>query len=696
MKTDAEKYNESVQPNTAFLNELKDKLPEFFNKNGFFDLEKFKEQLEEKNSNELSEGYQLDFIGKDYARRQAGEMPTTVIVPDEKQNKGEGKDSNNLFFTGDNLEVLRHLQTAYTNKVDVIYIDPPYNTGKDDFVYPDNFEYSDDKLKEMFELNDDQLSRLKSIQGRSSHSAWMTFMYPRLTLAKRLLTDEGVMFVSIDDNEQANLKLLMDEVFGEDNFIGNLSVENNPKGRKNSKFISVSSEFAILYAKKINEAKFIENIPKRSTEMIKDENGNFVHNSGKRVLVGENKFNDVVTNYSSKKHYSVYYQPEKQKIHFRKEKDILDIDNELIGEGYIRYISERNNKFVENTYSIDKFMELFETNSLQFTDTKIFEKNFSTTKRLKSIVTNLKYQAIINNKPTDYHLDLTTTKAKQKLKLLFDNREVFSSPKSTDLIKLFLTLFSSKNITVFDFFAGSGTTADAVMQLNAEDGGHRKFIMVQLPEKTYKVDKDTGKTILDKRGQKIPTTGGKAAYDAGFKSIDEISRERIRRAAKKIREDNELTLPEDFDGSFKHYRVVKPVKQTLEDIEDFNPNNTDLFTNMVDGFSSESLKIDGDATGEETILTTWLAKDGYPFDADVEEVKFDNYTAHKVEDNRLYLVNEGWGASQTKELLNQLGTRQLEIQSVVIFGYSFNVAELRELENGLKQLDSKVTLIKRY
>lgn len=696
MKTDAEKYNESVQPNTAFLNELKDRLPEFFNKNGFFDLEKFKEQLKEKNINELSEGYQLDFIGKDYARRQAGEMPTTVIVPDEKQNKGEGKDSNNLFFTGDNLEVLRHLQTAYANKVDVIYIDPPYNTGKDNFVYPDNFEYSDDKLKEMFGLNDDQLSRLKSIQGKSSHSAWMTFMYPRLTLAKRLLTDEGVMFVSIDDNEQANLKLLMDEVFGEDNFIGNLSVENNPKGRKNSKFISVSSEFAILYAKKINEAKFIENIPKRSTEMVKDENGNFVHNSGKRILVGKNKFNDVVTNYSSKKHYSVYYQPEKQKIHFRKEKDILDIDNELIGEGYIRYISERNNKFVENTYSIDKFMELFETNSLQFTDTKIFEKNFSTTKRLKSIVTNLKYQAIINNKPTDYHLDLTTTKAKQKLKLLFDNREVFSSPKSTDLIKLFLTLFSSKNITVFDFFAGSGTTADAVMQLNAEDGGHRKFIMVQLPEKTYKVDKDTGKTILDKRGQKIPTEGGKAAYDAGFKSIDEISRERIRRAAKKIREDNELTLPEDFDGSFKHYRVVKPVKQTLEDIEDFNPNNTDLFTNMVDGFSSESLKIDGDATGEETILNTWLAKDGYPFDADVEEVKFDNYTAHKVEDNRLYLVNEGWGASQTKELLNQLGTRQLEIQSVVIFGYSFNVAELRELENGLKQLDSKVTLIKRY
>ncbi|GAA0198970.1 hypothetical protein GCM10008918_20920 [Lactobacillus kefiranofaciens subsp. kefiranofaciens] len=245
----------------------------------------------------------------------------------------------------------------------------------------------------------------------------------------------------------------------------------------------------------------------------------------------------------------------------------------------------------------------------------------------------------------------------------------------------------NKNATVLDFFAGSSTTADAVMQLNSEDDGHRKFIMVQLPEKTYHINKD---------GKEVPTKGGQAAYDAGFKSIDEISRERIRRAAKKIREDNELTLPENFDGSFKHYRVVKPVKQTLEEIDDFDPNNTNLFTNMVDGFSSHALAVDGDATGEETILATWLAKDGYSFDADVEEIKFSNYTAYKVEDNRLYLINEGWRAEQTKELLNKLGTYQLEIQSVVLFGYSFNVAELRELENGLKQLDSKVTLIKRY
>lgn len=269
---------------------------------------------------------------------------------------------------------------------------------------------------------------------------------------------------------------------------------------------------------------------------------------------------------------------------------------------------------------------------------------------------------------------------------LFGNK-LFNYPKSTSLVRDLITIASDGNSTILDFFAGSSTTADAVMQLNTQDGGHRKFIMVQLPEKTYHTNKD---------GKEIPTKGGKTAYEAGFKSIDEISRERIRRASKKIREDNDLTLPKDFDGSFKHYRVVKPVKQTLEDIEAFDPNNTNLFTNMVDGFSSKSLDIKGDTSGEETILTTWLAKDGYSFDTDVEKVKFGNYVAHKVEDNRLYLINEGWGVNQTKELLNQLGTHQLEVQSVIIFGYSFNVAELRELENGLKQLDSKVTLIKRY
>ena len=277
--------------------------------------------------------------------------------------------------------------------------------------------------------------------------------------------------------------------------------------------------------------------------------------------------------------------------------------------------------------------------------------------------------------------------ATQDLQKLMGGKKYFAYPKPVKLVQRAIQLYSDNNSIIMDFFAGSATTAEAVMQQNIADQGHRKFIMAQLPEKTY---------YINKNGEKIPTKGGRTAFEDGFMSVDEIARERIRRAANKIKKDNNLTLPEDFDGSFKHFRVVKPLKQTLENIDVFDPKNTNLFTNMIDEFSSKSLGIEGDATGEQTILTTWLVQDGYPFDAEVEEVRFDNYTAHKVEDNRLYIIKEGWGSDQTQELLNQLGTYQLGIQSVVIFGYSFNVAELRELENGLRQLDHIVTLIKRY
>ena len=634
MQTDNEKYNETVQPNTAFLNELKAKLPEFFTKEGSFDLDKFRNQLKDKNVNELSEGYQLDFIGKDYARRQAGEMPSTVIVPDEKQNQGEGKDSKNLFFTGDNLEVLRHLQNNYQNKIDVIYIDPPYNTGSDGFVYPDSFEYSDEKLKDMFGLDDDQVERLKSIQGKSSHSAWLTFMYPRLVLAKRLLTDKGVIFISIDDNEQADLRFACDEIFGEANLISQICHKSRAS-ISNDKIVSNSHNQILLYAK--NERLVFDN--RKEIGTTPKLNG-FNHQDGN----GKYKLVPVDGPGGAKKGNPFY--------------------NFLGVSGYWRFSKERMQK-------------MYDQGLIVKTDNNLQQKYYLS-------------KAKKSRKTVDSWWDekFYTSSATSRLSKLMGGN-YFDTPKPVSLIIKMLQMFTyfNKNATVLDFFAGSSTTADAVMQFNAIDGGRRKFIMVQLPEKTYHTNKD---------GKAIPTKGGKAAYEAGFKSIDQISRERIRRAAKKIREDNELTLPEDFDGSFKHYRVVKPVKQTLEEIEDFNPNNTNLFTNMVDGFSSKSLNVAGDATGEETILTTWLAKDGYFFDADIEKVKLGNYSAHKVEDNRLYLINEGCGANQTKELLNQLGTHQLEVQSVVIFGYSFNVAELRELENGLKQLDSKVTLIKRY
>lgn len=642
MKTDAEKYNETVQPNTAFLNELKDKLPQFFTKNGSFNLEKFKEQLEGKNINELSEGYQLNFIGKNYARRQAGEMPGTVIVPDEKQNQGEGKNSKNLFFTGDNLEVLRHLQNNYQNKIDVIYIDPPYNTGKDGFVYPDSFEYSDDQLKDMFGLDDKQIERLKSIQGKSSHSAWLTFMLPRLALAKNLLSNNGIIYISIDDNEQAQLKLLCDDVLGEINFVADVIWKHTQQSKNDEPFYARMYNHTLAYAKNINYLHpfYLKRTAKDNINYSNPDNdpkGAWRSGDVRSPNLRETlKYNLMAPNGNT------IFPP---KNGWRWSKNTMD---KKIKSGEIIFKPD-NSGIIRKIYL---------ANQKGRTPENIWAQGEAG----------------------------TTRSATSHLKELFDGISPFGTPKPVELIKRFLELQDGDSYTVLDFFAGSATTADAVMQLNAEDGGHRKFIMVQLPEKTY---------YTNKKGKEVPTKGGKASYEAGYKTIDEIARERIRRAAYKIRTNRELEYSEDFDGSFKHFRVVKPAKQTLENINNFDPSNMDLFTNMVDGFSSESLNVSGNASGEQTILATWLARDGYKFDVNVKNKDFGSYHAYYI-DNRLYLINEGWGSKQTKELINELGKNELHLQFVVIFGYSFNIAELRELESGLQQLDYKVYLTKRY
>lgn len=654
MLRDSEKFNQDIKPNSAFLNELKEKLPEFFTKNGNFDLDKFRDELKEKNINELSEGYQLNFIGKDYARRQAGEMPTSVIVPDEEQNNGEGRNSKNLFFTGDNLEVLRHLQSAYANKVDVIYIDPPYNTGQDDFAYPDNFEYTDDQLENMFGLDENQLARLKSIQGKSSHSAWLTFMYPRLQLSKHLLKQDGVIFISIDDNEDGNLKEICDEIFGESNFLAQVVWERAYAPINLKKNFSPSHDYMLVYGRDAN---------------IIETNG--ISRSDESDSRYNNPDNDPRGPWSSS-----------------------DISVGPAIQENIYPVTTPSGRVVEPPagrswrLSQKAFRERLADNRIWF------GADGNGVPRMKRFKSELRKTGITPMTIWKYQEVGHSQEATQYLQSLMGGKKYFAYPKPVKLIQRAIQLYSNENSVIMGFFAGSATTAEAVMQQNIEDGGNRKFIMVQLPEKTYETN-DDGTPKLDKHGDYIPTKGGKAAYEDGYKSIDQISRERIRRAAEKIKEDNGLTLPENFDGSFKHYRVVKPTKQTLEDIDDFDPNNINLFTNMIEGFLSDSLNIPGNASGEQTVLTTWLAQDGYSFDINAQAIKFNDYTAHMV-DNRLYLIAEGWSADETKELLNQLGTHQLDLQSVVIFGYSFNIAELRELENGLKQLDSKVNLIKRY
>ena len=266
-------------------------------------------------------------------------------------------DTENLYIEGDNLEVLKLLQETYLGRIKMIYIDPPYNTGND-FVYEDDFAQSMDE----YLANSGQLDEYgnRMVQNTESngrfHTDWLNMLYPRLKLAKDLLADDGVIFISIDDNEVENLKKMCCEVFEQINFVGMLSVENNPKGRKNSTFISVSSEYCLIFAKNKANSYFVENVPKKSTDMILDEDGRYVQNSGKRVLVGENSFNKIVASPSSDKNYSVYFRKKDYSIITRKE-DLGGIDKALIDTPYQRYLKSTCSDVSEvhkGYFSIDK------------------------------------------------------------------------------------------------------------------------------------------------------------------------------------------------------------------------------------------------------------------------------------------------------------------------------------------------------
>lgn len=669
--------NKTVQPNTDFLNQLRSLLPQFFtqekvNDNGeiaqpsCFDFQKFHDALKSHDIKELQNGYRLDFTGKDYARRQAGEQSETIIVPDNEHNRSpENKNSKNLFFTGDNLEVLRHLQNNYANSVDFIYIDPPYNTGGDGFTYPDKFEYSDEQLKNLFSLNDEELARLKTIQGRSTHSAWLTFMYPRLYLARKLLKNDGAIFVSIDDNEQANLKLLMDDVFGENGFITQFIWEKTQHfGRQKVNYYS-NADYIIAYTKnpavngQINELL---------VEFEKEEfcDAPLYNNSNPENSLsfppGTVKFNMVDGEYlsSTDSKYKLLNPVVVEDGHNKNELQLL-------------FRSRWSNKNVQE--EIHKGTT-FWVKTDKFAIRAIYADGKKSNESPKQILFSNQKNPAMTKSRFQQRIDTSENASSALNKLL--GGDYFSYPKPVSLIKYLISLFFNNgyhsDLTIMDFFAGSATTADAVMQLNAEDGGSRRYILVQLPE---------------------PTRKASAAHQAGYRSIDEISRARIEKAAAKIKMENPL-LADTQDLGFKHYCVVKPEQPTLDQIDDYDPNRIELFNDMISPFSGESLHVPGNATGIDTILTTYLVQDGYKFDEQVTDLNLAGYDSSYVGKTRVYLIAEHWGSEQTKALVNLIGTNAITVQTVIVYGYSFAMESMRELEIALSQLETKVNLVVRY
>ena len=245
--------NEKVKPNSKEIETLKANFPQFFDESGQFLEDRFMGMLK---SNEVvlsKEGYELKFLGKSYARYLSSTSTETFLAPLEEDNaKPENKDSENLYIIGDNLDALKHLLNSYAGKIKCIYLDPPYNTGSDGFVYPDNFKFNSQELAKAIGIEDEEADRILNLAGKSSHSAWLTFMYPRLILARELLSDDGVIFISIDDNEQANLKMVCDEIFGEENFISDL-VWRKKTGASDAKGIANITESILVYIRGTSE-----------------------------------------------------------------------------------------------------------------------------------------------------------------------------------------------------------------------------------------------------------------------------------------------------------------------------------------------------------------------------------------------------------------------------------------------------------
>ena len=645
--------NEKVKPNSREIELLKQNFPQFFSKEGEFLLEKFKEMLKMEDVKIDKEGYELKFLGKNYARFLTSTETETVIVPNIKHNEEEiNKNSENLYIIGDNLDALKHLLNSYSGKIKCIYIDPPYNTGSDGFVYNDNFEYTPENISEKIGIELEEAQRIIDMRGKSTHSAWLTFMYPRLVLARDLLREDGVIFISIDDNEQANLKMICDEIFGEGNFIENYIWESTFRPDNSSNLTRKNGEFVMLYAKNKLEIvnltghlKGSTGIPSLTKNSMKESILTFPKGSV-RTFLPDGKYLKGLRDTGYELLDDVIFVNQYNKNDFRlKGRMIWGQD----------YLEEEISKGTQIIIKKEGFVPYTQ---------KIESKNLAPNKLIPNTIVG------------------DVLEGRAETEKIFDEN-IFSYPKPVSLLKYLTSFLDDKELLILDFFSGSATTAHAVMQLNAEDDGNRKYIMVQLPEKTYeeKINKE-GKKILKAK------KGCEKAYKAGYKTIDEIGIERIKRAAKKIKEETQA----EIDYGFKIVKLETPNSNTLDKIVDFNSDDKKLILdNFIDEFKF------GETEGYDTILTTWLNQDGYGMNVKSQKVLLKNFEIDVFE-NSAYVIKEGISSEDVMELITRVEKNEIAITRLVVYPYSVSFNVLHEMKKNFKNLrgNKELKLIERY
>jgi len=649
------------------LEALRLNFPHCFDKDGNFQLEKFKANLSEKEINFSAESYGIDWLGKSYARLLASDPATTLLKADETHNsKPENANSENLLIKGDNLEVLKHLANAYYEQVKMIYIDPPYNTGSDGFVYEDDRKFTVKELQNLIGVDAEKAKRILNFtQNKSnSHSAWLTFLYPRLYIAKQLLKDDGVIFVSIDDNEVSQLRLLMDEIFGEQNFISSYIWESTFRPDNSSKIYRKNAENVLCYAKVIGKID----------RLIGSKDG-----SDGLPSLTKNSMNEGVLNFKANIVEALIENGKYSKGLKSSGYELLN-DVEVKDGIIINDFGLKGRMIWGQTYLEDELSK----------GTKIIIKTDGFVPYTKKAETSILAPNTII--PNDKVADVLQGRA--EVTSLF-GKAVFDYPKPTTLIKYFFSYFEANDYVVLDFFAGSGTSGDAVMQLNSEDDGKRKYILVQLPET---IDPEKSKVAFDFVKDELKADP----------TIFEITKERLLRSAKKINT--------GLEEKIEKLRKELPTEETKAEIEKLErciaKNTFKIFETIpiwedynfeAEQFDSSQTLFDAGKLTEEDIkalLVTWKTNDNISLSQDLKIVDLGGYTAFYGQ-GKLYLLHKNFTTENLKAVLEKIDTdKTFNPTSIIAFGYHFESKSLRELSENVKQYANKkkidIDFITRY
>lgn len=532
------------------------------------------------------ERYGMEWPGKREALYQSQTRSFATLKPCREESVNFDS-TGNLFIEGDNLEVLKLLQSSYYGKVKMIYIDPPYNTGKE-FIYPDNYSESLDTYLEYAGLIDGEGKKFSTNtlnEGRF-HTRWLNMMYPRLYLARNLLRDDGVIFISIDDNEVTNLRKLCDEIFGEENFVANIVWQKSYGGGAKSKHIVDLHEYILMYSKDINSLPEIELPPDK--EVLKY----YKYRDNKFQIRGPYRKQPLATT----------SMDERPNLRF----PIIWENEEIWPEKQWQWSKERVSVALQK-------------DELVFTK-KIKGWTVDYKQYLKDEEGNIR-----GAKPYSLLKGPYTQIGTAEIKDHLGDGKVFSFPKPSSLVAYLSSITSNKDI-ILDFFAGSATTAHAVLDLNRQDGGNRKFILVQLPE---------------------PCAPESAAFTAGYRTIADIGKERIRRVINKFNTEDEGKLDLDQNGGRdRGFKVLKLDKSNFKKWQPLQPNATP--GQILDQLSLHIAHIEPQAKPED-LLYEILLKSGIMLTEPVEVVTLAGKTVHSVAEGCLMLCLE---ETVTKELID--------------------------------------------